>query len=101
MVSWREDTIISIWEDKGLLFYENAARSVLEARNLNNPILSDEGAQCGGGNARARQRARGTPLLDSPVVACLPHAIRAPHLPLPHTALHFVALMWGYGDFCF
>ena len=79
-----------------MFFCGNRIRGVQYARNLNNPILSNAVAQCGAGDARARLRARGTPLLDLPIVACLPHAIRAPQPLPPHTALHFVALMWGY-----
>ena len=52
------------------------ALGVLEARNLSNPTLSNAVVQCGVGDARVRLRARGTLLLDLPIVACLPHAIR-------------------------
>ena len=41
-------------------------------------------------------RARGTPPLDSLIVACFQHAIDVLPPPSPHTALHFVTLMWGY-----
>jgi hypothetical protein len=50
-----------------------------------------------GGNARVRLRARGTLLLDLLIVACFQHATPVRTF-LPHTALHFVALMWGYWD---
>ena len=79
-----------------MFFCGNTMRSVLKARNANNPMLSNAVAQCGAGNARARLRARGTPLLDLPIVACLRHATYTPQPLPPHTALHFVALMWGY-----
>ena len=74
----------------------NTMRSVLKARNPNNPILSNAVAQYGAGDARARLRARGTPLLDLLIVACFQHATFALHPLTPHTALHFVALVWGY-----
>jgi len=98
--SRREDRIFSALEDNVFFLRQRGAKRA-KARNPNNPMLSNAVAQCEAGDARARLRARGTPLLDSPIVACLLHAIRAPQPLPPHTALHFVALMWGYGDFCF
>lgn len=71
---------------------------MLEARNFSNPILSNEVAQCGVRMRYGILRARGTLLIDYHIVACLQHAIHAPHSSPSHTALHFVSLMWGYWD---